>query len=246
MARLSKRPGTRMRRPSQTAFAFRTWGGKRPNAGRKPRAENVGLLPHAARPRFDANVPMHVTLRGVKKMPNLRSGLLAPIVREEIARASAEGLRVLHYSIQTNHIHLIVEATSAMTLSRGMQRLGSRVARRVNLAAGRRGRVWRERYHREDLTTPRQVRNALVYVLFNTRKHATEEHRHHMLRRGELDPCSSAAWFDGWLASPTRLARIAATRAGPCPVVAPETFLARRGWLRHGRIRIDEAPRSTA
>jgi hypothetical protein len=53
--------------------------------------------------------------------------------------------------------------------------LAIRVARAVNRALGRRGRVFADRYHARALTTPRAVRHALVYVLMNpeapTRRH---------------------------------------------------------------------------
>lgn len=240
-----RRAGPRPRPSGQTAFHFRTRGGARKGAGRPRKPENVGLLPHTARPALERHVPIHVTLRGVKGTPNLRAEHLTSIVREEIRCASAKGLRVVHFSIQTNHLHLIVEANKSIDLSRGVQRLASRVARLVNMAVGRRGRFWRERYHRADLHTPRQVRNALVYCLFNVRKHArgpeAERARHVLDVR-----CSSVAWVEAWKADDNLKVRIAAARAGPRMVAAPQTYLARRGWRRHGDLRPDEMPVSRA
>ena len=99
--------------------------------------------------------------------------------------------------VLTHHGRLLLaEAEDAPSLSRGVQRLASRIARRVNLLVGRRGRLWRERYHRRDLSTPRQFRNALVYVIMNFRKHAPGSERAH---RGQVvDGHSSALWLDGW------------------------------------------------
>ena len=232
----------RRRRPLQGAFVFRTHGGARKNAGRKAKAQNVGLIPHVARPALDRHVPMHVTLRGVRGVPNLRSQRLLGLVRAEIARASRDGFRVVHFSVQTNHLHLLVEADAGVELSRGVQRLASRVARLVNLAVGRHGRFWRERYHRRDLATPRQVRNALVYVLFNVRKHTTGAAA--ARARQTLDvPGSSVLWNEAWNVDDDLREVLARARAGPPPVAAPRTFLARRGWLRHGALRIDEMPR---
>src|SRR5437016_1998319 len=101
---------------------------------------------------------------------------------------------------------------------RGSQAVGSQ---------GRRGSVWAERYHARALRTPREVRNALVYVLQNWRKHLPDA-------RG-LDPRSSATWFDGW----TRMAPTAV----PCrPAIAPRTWLAAIGWRRLGLIDPEDAP----
>jgi hypothetical protein len=83
-----------------------------------------------------------------------------------------------------------VEADEPPRFERGVRGLAIRVAKAVNRALGRRGRVWADRYHAHLLRTPREVRNALVYVLNNFRKHVRGA-------RG-LDPRSSARWFDGW------------------------------------------------
>src|SRR4029453_4428492 len=126
------------------------------------------------------------------------------------------------------HLHLIGEADGGSRLVRGCQGLAVRVAKAVNHILTRRGAVWGDRYHARPLRTPREVRHALVYVLQNWLKHIPGA-------RGR-DPRSSAAWFDGWRARPVRA-------PGPAPVRAPRTWLARIGWLRHGRLRAGEAPR---
>jgi hypothetical protein len=67
-----------------------------------------------------------------------------------------------------------------------MQSLGVSLAKRVNARLGRRGHVLQERYHVHILKTPREVKNALSYVLSNSYNHAG--------RRGRiaLDAFSSA------------------------------------------------------
>jgi hypothetical protein len=91
--------------------------------------------------------------------------------------------------VQSNHLHLLVEAESREALSRGVQGLAVRLARAVNRTLVRCGRVFAGRYHRRDLATPREVRHALVYVLVNHRKHG--------LRPEAIDSCSSGPWFTG-------------------------------------------------
>src|SRR6185369_3671767 len=124
-----------------------------------------------------------------------------PIVKE-IERTFAAGcdrpgFRLVHYSLQGNHAHLIVEAQDRQALGRGMNAISARLARAVNRVVKRSGRVLAERYHHELLSSPRQVHHALRYVLLNARRHAAKS-RDTMSRTSRLDPASSAHWFDGW------------------------------------------------
>ena len=231
------------RRPKQQTFLWKTRGGPRPGSGRKARPENVGLQAHRARPEFVARLPVHVTMRAKKGVPRMRSQVVGPVVLAEIGRASEKGLRVIHQSVQEDHLHLIVEADDAQSLARGIQRLASRVAMKVNALVGRRGTFWRERYHRRDLATPRQFRNALVYVTMNFRKHAPAAEK--AKRARTLDSMSSAVWFDDWKNESVRERVLELrTRAGPRETVPPTTWIARVGWKRHGLIDPREAPKS--
>jgi hypothetical protein len=98
----------------------------------------------------------------------------------------------VHFSVQADHLHLLIEADDKSSLSRGLMGLAIRVARAVNRALRRQGRVWADRFHSRALTSPREVRNAIVYVLMNAKKHVDAA--------PNLDPCSSAAWFTDWTA----------------------------------------------
>src|SRR6059036_1414121 len=204
----------------------RTWGGKRPGAGRKPSGLKVGV-PHRTRPPHHARHPLHVTLRAQHGLPSLRTDAVFYAVRRGLAQASRGGLRVLQFSVQRDHVHLLVEAVDVRVLSRGLQGLAIRIAKGVNQVLRRRGRVWGDRYHARALRTPREVRNALVYVLQNWRKHLSGV-------RG-VDPRSSAPWFEGWSRQVRRV-------RGARPVVAPQTWLAAVGWRRLALIEPDEEP----
>jgi REP element-mobilizing transposase RayT len=224
-----------------------THGGKRENAGRKPTRGGTWVK-HVARPWHDQNHPVHVTLRVRRGILNLRGLRLARTITDGLRRAAQSGearpatrrltFRVVHYSIQPNHLHLIVEATSKIALARGMQGLASGLARRVNRKLHRRGSLFGDRYHAHTLASPTEVRNAIVYVVKNYEKHpdpipdlGTEPQR-------GIDPCSSARWFPGWVqpAEPTALAP---------PVAAPHTWLLRVGWKRNGLVERHERPSST-
>jgi REP element-mobilizing transposase RayT len=140
------------------------------------------------------------------------------------------GAMVTHYSVQRDHVHLMVEASDTSRLSRGMQGLAVRIARGVNRAMNRKGAVFADRFHDRVLRSPRQVRNALAYVLCNARKHGLAPSR-----AGWLDPHSSAPAFDGWV-SPS------APPVVSDAVSAPRTWLLRVGWRRSGLIHVDHRP----
>src|SRR5881398_1377484 len=142
----------------------RTWGGRRTGAGRKLTPGRRPGVPHRARPAHIAAHPVHVTLRSGRAVRCLRAGRVFPAVLGALGAASHEGFRILHFSVQDDHLHLIVEADDTRALGRGLRGLAIRVARALNRALGRRGRVWDERYHARALITPRAVRYALVYV----------------------------------------------------------------------------------
>src|SRR6185503_14093094 len=192
----------------------RTWGGRRDGAGRKP-APGRRAVPHRPRIPHQRHCPAHVTLRASAAVPSLRSGQLLLAARSALAAASTSCFRVLQYSVQADHLHLIVEAEGPTEFERGVRGLAIRVAKAVNRALGRAGRVWGDRYHTRMLRTPREVRNALVYVLNNFRKHIRGA-------RG-LDPCSSARWFDGWRTTTGHA-------IDASPLVRASTWLARVGW----------------
>jgi REP-associated tyrosine transposase len=192
-------------------------------------------VPHRARPAHNERHPVHVTLRVGGRLPSLREQVLFLGLRRALAKASRSAFRVVHYSVQADHVHLIVEAHDKTGLSRGMAGLEIRLARSLNGNLGRRGRVFGDRYHARTLRTPRETRNAIVYVLMNFKKHARVA--------CEVDVCSSAFWFDGWTTQPSMRDPPAWNEGDDVPVRLPRTWLARDGWRRHGLIAPSERPR---
>jgi len=121
---------------------------------------------------------------------------------EKTFRQGAERLefRLVHYSVQNDHLHALVEADGPEALGRGMKSLAARFALAVNRALRRRGPLLRERYHLRVLASPTQVRNALRYVLLNARRHWAKRRGRRVLPGPvRLDPASSARWFRGWM-----------------------------------------------
>ncbi len=177
--------------PQQQSFELKTWGGKRRGAGRKPRTVH-GTVPHTARQEVRPTQPVHVTLRVADTVWNLRSERSYRII-DAALRAVRRRLdfRVVHFSIQGNHVHMIIEADGTRSFALGVRALSILLARRLNVMMGRRGAVFADRYHAHVLRTPAEVRNAVRYVLGNFESHAA--------RRGErttskrwVDPFSSA------------------------------------------------------
>ncbi len=136
------------------------------------------------------------------------------------------GFRLAQYSLQSNHLHLIAEAKDRRALSRGMQGVLVRIAQALNELWQHEGSVFADRFHARALRSPREVRNALVYVLQNARRHGFS-------LRG-ADPCSSGPWFDGW--------KERITTAIGRPVARAQCWLLCEGWRREGLIGIEESP----
>jgi putative transposase len=151
-------------------------------------------------------------------------------MRRAIAQTARWWFRIVHYSVQADHVHLLVEADDKTGLSRGISGAIIRLARVINRVLGRRGSVWSDRFHARALRTPREVRHGIVYVLMNWKKHAPDA--------TNLDPCSSARFFTGWKAPPEGL-------QGRCEVEPAATWLLRIGWKRHGLIGLHERPKAS-
>jgi REP element-mobilizing transposase RayT len=77
-------------------------------------------------------------------------------------------VRVVEFSVQGNHVHLLVEAPDRHALARAIQGFSIRVAKGLNRMMGRTGRVFDDRYHARVLRTPTEVRHAIRYVLERT------------------------------------------------------------------------------
>ena len=160
-------------------------------------------------------------------------------LRETFAAASVrEGFTLVHYSVQHDHVHMLVEADDEGALGRGMKSIGARIARAVNRVFGRTGEVMAGRYHSRLLKSPRQVFRALRYVLLNWRKHCLG--RTGRPGPAKIDEASSGQWFDGWRDAPAR------APTTPREVAPPRTWLLRTGWRIHGTIALSEIPGTSA
>lgn len=226
-------------------------GGRREGAGRKPTSTRAGVS-HRTRARVEPREPRHVTLRVVREVGWLRHLDMFAAVRRalRVTTGRITTFRIVHISVQNTHIHLICEAASKKALSKGMQgfqisaakQLNAVLSRRRRLRLRRRGRVFADRYHAETLDTPRQVRNAIGYVLNNWRRHAVDRSDVFTLANGRFDPYASGLFFDGWRdwlrENPFVLPRL----YEPPVLCKPESWLLRAGWKKAQAIGMFDVP----
>lgn len=217
-------------------------GGKRKGAGRKPKNGVKAGQAHVSRPAITEHLPVHVTMRVVRGQ-SLRKRHLYKALHWSVAVClKRRDFRVVHVSIQHDHVHLIVEAENRKALGKGMRGFAISAARQINAARGTTGNVFPDRYHCEVITCPRQARNTLAYVLNNWRKH--REDRRVVARAWRIDPYSSGCNFTGWAedadspilwATPPTYERMM--------VSLPRSWLLKKGWRVHGPVSIREVPR---
>jgi len=211
-------------------------GGAGRGQGRRKRRFNY--VPHTSRAFLDKRHPVHVSTGVVNGLPSLRGRTLWAVVRRAFVHGcdKKRSFRIVHFSVQGKHIHLICEALNRRQLSRGIQGFKIRVAKAINKKlGGRRGAVFSDRYHERILGTPTQCRHALAYVLNNQRHHAYAEGATYP--RNTIDPCSSARWFKGWsISDPKTWANAPPGDSGEAkPVAEPREWLLRNGgWKRGG------------
>jgi REP element-mobilizing transposase RayT len=222
-------------------------GGKRRGAGRKPKGKRAGS-PHKQRPEVRSRHALHVVLRVVPAVGNLRRRKMYKAMREAtIVAAVRERIRIVHISLQRNHVHLLVEAENKQTLARGMQGFQISAARNINTLLGddkyrrRRGPVFADRYHLEVISSPTRARHALSYILSNWRKHG--EDRRGLTSTWLVDPYSSGISFPDWkeLEDKAFMWPIRDTY-DPLMVRRPQSWLLREGWKICGSVSARDVP----
>jgi REP element-mobilizing transposase RayT len=220
-------------------------GGSRAGAGRKPKGDTAGVS-HRERAALASRFPVHVTVKLQRALPRLRQRAEYAALRAAFtsgctggASAAAGGaFRLCHYAILNDHLHFLVEARDRAALSRGLQGLMTRIAKALNKLWNRRGKVFADRYHDRILRTPREVRNAIRYVLGNAKKH----HAQGGVSRTQqvIDTYTSAPWFDGF----RERVSVCGLEAVVRPVTDARTWMLTIGWRRHGLLSVHDVPAS--
>ena len=134
--------------------------------------------------------PHHVTQRGNRRQEVFRDNEdrfeFVDMLAAETQRA---GVRILAYTLMTNHIHLIAVPESQESLSVAMRRCLSDYARAFNRRCGYTGHLWQARFYSSALA-PQYLWNAVRYVERNPV-------RARMVLRAEDYPWSSAEYHCG-------------------------------------------------
>ncbi len=200
-------------KPKQMQLHLPTWGGRRKRKRRRKEQRRLGKVPHRKRPALWSRHPVHATWRVLPHVWNLRSRRCFSRIAQSFSLGRDRfGFRLVHFSVQGNHLHLVVEAEDERALARGMQGLGVRIAKALNRLMHRKGSVFADHYHARILRSPTQVANALAYVLMNFLHHFPGEAVHFT---GDLRDRFSSAWRE---------------QGKDPPVVPARTWLLSVGW----------------
>ena len=197
-------------------------GGRRKGAGRKPKGEHAGVK-HRPRAEFARRMPVLVTHRIAGNCPSLRRSEVLAIFKRLVVKLADERFAVVHWSLQSNHLHLICEAETSVVLARKMGGFFAQLAKLLNRHWQRRGEVFVDRFESRVLKSPTEVRRALVYTLQNSRKHGSWHGR-------RPDAYSSGCEFDGW--------SDCGAQSNELPKA--KTWLLNVGWRRFGLVSVLE------
>ncbi len=158
--------------PAPVVVVKHSWGGTRKGAGRKKLSK---CQAHLKREVFSKRMPVHVTMKMAKDVKGLRGRRMYKAVESALwAAARNEDGLLCDFSVQNDHLHLVMDAANSSAMRSAVSGLAIRVAKAINGLCGRKGRVFDDRYHARVLRTPTEVRRVRHYVRDNYRKHLRE------------------------------------------------------------------------
>jgi REP element-mobilizing transposase RayT len=137
------------------------------NAGR-PAIRDKGIR-HTRREEFIAPRPLHLTIKLIRA--DIQNKTILKGLRHAIQRARMQGLRIVHYSLEHDHVHLYAEASDNKTLAKGMKALGGSLVKKIHRHLGTKGSFYKTRYHLRILRSAMEVKHVLNYILKNGIKH---------------------------------------------------------------------------
>lgn len=137
------------------------------NAGRKA-IHDKGIR-HTSREEIFKPSPLHLTVK--LKRADIQNKVVLRILKHAIYRSRLQGLRVIHFSLEHNHVHLYAECESNFVLGKAMKAFGVTFVRRVNKLKKIKGQLYKYRYHLRVLKSARDAKNVINYILKNGIKH---------------------------------------------------------------------------
>ena len=137
------------------------------NAGR-PALFDRGIR-HTKREEITRNSPLHLTIKLIRA--DVQNKTILKALRHAIWRARLQGLSIIHYSLEHDHIHLYAEANDNLVLAKSMKALGGSLVKKINFYFKTKGRCYKTRYHLRILRSATEVKNVINYILKNGIKH---------------------------------------------------------------------------
>lgn len=138
-------------------------------AGR-PAIHDRGIR-HIARDEIKKLTPLHLTIKIEKDKAGLKNKFILKSLHSSIKKARKIGLKIIHYTLEYDHVHLLVETDNKTALARGMQSFGISFSKSINKIKKAQGKVFKTRYHYRKLKTPAEVKNVFNYIFGNSLKH---------------------------------------------------------------------------
>lgn len=138
----------------------------------RPKKHDAGIR-HTSRPLLRRPSSLHLTVKIKKNKADIKTKVVLSILKRAIMNARKRGLRVVHYSLEYDHVHLLIEADNNRVLGKGMQAFGVTLAKAINRMRRLKGEVYKHRYHFRQITNARDLKNVMKYIFNNGLKHKT-------------------------------------------------------------------------
>lgn len=137
------------------------------NAGRHA-IHDIGIR-HIKRPEIKKLMPLHLTIKLIRA--DIQNKIILKALRNAIFRARLHGLRIIHYSLEHDHIHLYAESADNLILAKSMKAFGVSLVKKINRHFKSKGTCYKTRYHLRVLRSASEVKNVINYILKNGIKH---------------------------------------------------------------------------
>lgn len=142
-----------------------------PKGAGRPALHDIGIR-HLKRAQINRPMPLHLTIKLKKAyMQNGQNVQNKHILKHAIKRARIMGLKIVHYSLEHDHVHLYTECESNVILTKAMKAFGVSLAKNINKYFSSKGQVYKTRFHLRILKSASEVKNVINYILKNGIKH---------------------------------------------------------------------------
>lgn len=151
-------------------------------------AKNDPGIRHSSRMKFSKLTSFHLTIKVRENKADIQSKKLLKALHHAIARARLKNLKVIHYTLEYNHVHLLVETNDHRILHAGMQALGISFSKAINKVKSLKGHVYKHRYHQRKIGSARELKNVLLYIFNNGKKHKRTNKRIDLYNSAIVEP----------------------------------------------------------